>query len=87
LAVGRARQALASGERARARAIVDRRRRESAEAPELVALHRRLLLLENLPLAVGVLLAAAAGVLAGALGVWRQVQQRRMQALQARLDR
>jgi len=87
LAVGRARQALASRERARARAIVDRRRRESAEAPELVALHRRLLLLENLPLAVGALLAAAAGVLAGALWVWRQVQQRRMQVLQARLDR
>lgn len=87
VSAGRVREALRSGNRGKARAILDRARRVAPRDATLRGLHRRMLWLENLPSAIGVVLAGLAGLVAAVIGLRRTLERARMRELQAVLDR
>jgi hypothetical protein len=87
VSAGKVREALRSGNRGLARAVLNRARLEAPGDPTLRALHRRMLWLENLPTAIAVLLSAAAAVVALVVGLRRHFESARMRHLEAVLDR
>lgn len=87
VSAGEVREALSSGNRGLARAILNRARIEAPRDPTLRALHRRMLWLENLPTAIGVVLCGLAAIVALIVGLRRSLERARMRQLEAVLDR